>query len=100
MHPCLSCRAIWRSLGALLNRKKVERLADGCFLYASRPYQLLKFQLQAEVVLRYSWDGDQLTIVSEHCKIHGLGPSPLEALAADAAQMLQGAEGAFTCRWS
>ena len=63
-----------RPLKALLNRKKVERLVDGRFLYASRPYQLLKFQLQPEVVFRSSWDGNQLTIVFEHCTIHGLGP--------------------------
>ena len=62
-----------RPLKALLNRKKVERLKDGQFLYASRPYQLLNFQLQPEVVIRSSWDGDQLTIVFEHCTIHGLG---------------------------
>ena len=62
-----------RPLKALLNRKKVERLEDGRFLYASRPYQLLNFQLQPEVVIRSSWDGDQLTIVFERCTIHGLG---------------------------
>ncbi len=62
-----------RPLKALLNRNKVERLADGRFLYASRPYQLLNFQLQPEVVFRSSWDGDQLTIVFERCTIHGLG---------------------------
>ena len=56
-----------RPLKALLNRKKVERLADGRFLYASRPYQLLNFQLQPEVVFRSSWDGDQLTILFEQC---------------------------------
>ena len=62
-----------RPLKALLNRRKVERLKDGRFLYASRPYQLLTFQLQPEVVFRSSWDGDQLAIVFEHCTIHGLG---------------------------
>ena len=62
-----------RPLKALLNRNKVERLADGRFLYESRPYQLLNFQLQPEVVFRSSWDGDQLIIVFEHCTIHGLG---------------------------
>ena len=62
-----------RPLKALLNRNKVERFADGGFLYASRPYQLLNFQLQPEVVLRSSWDGDQLIILFEHCTIHGLG---------------------------
>ena len=58
---------------ALLNRKRVERLQNGRFLYASRPYQLLNFQLQPEVIFRSSWDGDRLTIVFEHCTIHGLG---------------------------
>ena len=62
-----------RPLKALLNRRKVERLEDGRFLYASRPYQLLNFQLQPEVVFRSSWDGHQLIIVFEHCTIHGLG---------------------------
>ena len=62
-----------RPLKALLNRKKVERLADGRFLYASRPYQLLNLQLQPEVVFRSCWDGDQLTIVFEQCTINGLG---------------------------
>ena len=33
-------------------------------------------------------------------EIHAQGPSLLEALTADAPQVLQGAEGAFTCRWS
>ena len=62
-----------RPLKALLNRKKVEQLEDGRYLYESRPYQLLNFQLQPEVVFRSCWDGDQLTIVFEHCTIHGLG---------------------------
>lgn len=62
-----------RPLKALLNRKKVERLEDGRFLYVSRPYHLLNFQLQPEVVFRSSWDGDQLIIVFENCTIHGLG---------------------------
>ena len=51
----------------------MERLEDGRFLYSSRPYQLLNFQLRPEVVIRSSWDGDQLTILFEHCTIHGLG---------------------------
>ena len=51
----------------------MERLEDGRFLYASRPYQLLNFQLQPEVVFRCRWDGDQLSIVFEQCTIHGLG---------------------------
>ena len=62
-----------RPLKALLNRKKVQRLEDGRFLYASRPYRLLTFELQPEVVFRSRWDGAQLSIVFEQCTIHGLG---------------------------
>lgn len=62
-----------RPLKALLNRKKVERMGDGRYLYTSRPYQLLTFELQPEVVFRSRWDGDQLSIVFEQCTIHGLG---------------------------
>ena len=62
-----------RPMKALLNRKKVEQLEDGRFLYVSRPYQLLNVQLQPEVVFRTHWDGAQLSIVCEDCKIAGLG---------------------------
>ena len=62
-----------RPMKALLNRKKVQQMDDDRFLYASRPYQLLNFQLQPEVVFQSSWNGDELTIVFEHCTIHGLG---------------------------
>tara|TARA_B000000565_G_scaffold243243_1_gene209350 strand:+ start:41 stop:607 length:567 start_codon:yes stop_codon:yes gene_type:complete len=62
-----------RPLKALLNRKKVERMGGGRYLYTSRPYQLLTFELQPEVVFRSHWDGDQLSIVFEQCTIHGLG---------------------------
>ena len=62
-----------RPLKALMNRKRVELQKNGQFLYASKPYQLLNFQLQPEVVFGSSWDGNQLTIVLEQCTIHGLG---------------------------
>ena len=62
-----------RPLKALMNRKRVEQQEDGQFLYASKPYQLLNYQLQPEVIFRSSWDGDQLIILLEQCTIHGLG---------------------------
>ena len=43
-----------RPLKALLNRKKVNQLAGGRFYYVSRPYSLLMFRLQTEVVFRAS----------------------------------------------
>ena len=63
-----------RPMKALLNRKRVERLQNGRFLYASRPYQLLNFQLQPEVMFRSSWDGDRLTI----CLLY-TSPSPRDS---------------------
>ena len=39
----------------------------------SRPYQLLKFEIQPEVVFSVDWDGKQMQIVFESCKVSGLG---------------------------
>ena len=62
-----------RPLKALLSSKRVERQEDGQLLYSAKPFQLMNFQLQPEVVFRSSWDGAQLNIVLEQCTIHGLG---------------------------
>ena len=62
-----------RPLKALLNRSKIKATEDGLFLYHSRPYGLLTFQLQPEVVFRARWNADHLSIIFERCKIHGLG---------------------------
>ena len=56
-----------------MDRKRVELLENGQFLYASKPYHLLNFQVQPELVFSSSWDGDQLTIVLEQCRFRGLG---------------------------
>ena len=62
-----------RPLKALLNRKKVNQLAGGRFHYVSRPYSLLMFRLQPEVVFRASWANSTLKIEFEDCIIRGLG---------------------------
>ena len=62
-----------RPLKALLNRKKVNQLAGGRFHYVSRPYSLLMFRLQPEVVFRASWADASLQIEFEECTIRGLG---------------------------
>ena len=64
-----------RPLKALLNRRKVAAAPDGRFLYASRPYDLLTFQIRPEVSFRAVWDlpAMALTIGFEDCRIHGLG---------------------------
>ena len=58
-----------RPLKALLNRRKVEVAPDGRFLYASRPYDLLTFQIRPEVSFRAVWDlpAMALTIGFEDC---------------------------------
>ena len=62
-----------RPLKALLNRSKIRAAEDGLFHYRSRPYGLLTFQLQPEVVFRAHWNADHLAITFDQCTIHGLG---------------------------
>ena len=62
-----------RPLKALLNRKKVNQLAGGRFHYVSRPYPLLMFQIQPEVVFLAGWADATLSIEFEDCTIRGLG---------------------------
>lgn len=64
-----------RPLRALLNRRKLVDRGDGRFLYQFRPYELLSFRIRPEVVVRSAWTGPSsgLSIVFEHCTIHGLG---------------------------
>ena len=44
-----------RPLKALLNRKKVRQAEGGRFHYVSRPYSLLMFHIQPEVIFRARW---------------------------------------------
>ena len=62
-----------RPLKALLNRKKVQQAEGGRFCYVSRPYSLLMFRIQPEVVFRARWIDASLQIEFEHCTIRGLG---------------------------
>ena len=62
-----------RPLKALLNRKKVQQGEGGRFYYVSRPYSLLMFRIQPEVVFRASWADSTLKIEFEDCIIRGLG---------------------------
>ena len=62
-----------RPLKALLNRSKITVAENGLFHYRSRPYGLLMFQLQPEVVFRARWNADHLAITFDQCTIHGLG---------------------------
>ena len=62
-----------RPLKALLNRKKVQQPEGGRFYYVSRPYSLLMFRIQPEVIFRARWIDASLQIEFEDCTIRGLG---------------------------
>lgn len=62
-----------RPLKALLNRKKVHQSEGGRFHYVSRPYSLLMFRIQPEVIFHACWADGSLQIEFEDCKIRGLG---------------------------
>lgn len=62
-----------RPLAALLNRQRMECRADGTFLYRSRPFQLVRFEIRPEVVFTAGWTNDQLRIVFLRSQINGLG---------------------------
>jgi hypothetical protein len=63
-----------RPVQALLARDRLERLGSGHFLYRSRPFRLLRFELVPTLELRACWRDPQLEIVCETCRIVGLGP--------------------------
>ena len=59
-------------MSALLNRRKLRVLEDGCFLYRSRPYEILKFRIQPEVIFKVTLNGECMRIEFLHCRIEGL----------------------------
>lgn len=54
-----------RPLKALLNRKKVQQSEGGRFHYVSRPYALLMFRIQPEVIFLARWIDASLQIEFE-----------------------------------
>ena len=61
-----------RTMNALLSRDKLQELGDDRFVYVSRPYRILNFNIQPKVVFLVEWTGSVLSIVFESCKIAGL----------------------------
>lgn len=57
---------------ALLDHKKLKAIDRHRFLYLSRPYRLLTFQIQPEVGFGAFWDGQTLTVDFEQCRIRGI----------------------------
>ena len=60
-------------MAALLNRQRMECQPDGTFLYRSRPFQLLRYEVRPEVLFRAEWSEPQLLIVFQRSRIDGLG---------------------------
>ena len=63
------------SMASLLSRQRMDCKGDGRFLYASRPFQILRFAIRPEVTFVADWsDSAQgLEIAFKDCRIHGLG---------------------------
>ena len=59
-------------MAALLHRKKLKSLKNQRFFYQSRPYKILGYEIQPEVVFLAVWDGESLNIDVESCKISGI----------------------------
>ena len=64
-----------RPMAALLNRQRLDHQADGSFLYRSRPFQLLRYEIRPEVGFTSTWSEAEaaLRIVFQHNRIQGLG---------------------------
>ena len=62
-----------RPMAALLNRQRMECRSDGAFLYRSRPFQLLRYEIKPEVVFTSVWSDPELLIDFQHIRIQGLG---------------------------
>ena len=64
-----------RSMAALLTRQRMDCTDSGRFLYTSRPFQILRFEIRPEVLFAAQWSDQSqgLEIAFEDCRIHGLG---------------------------
>ena len=64
-----------RSMAALLTRQRMDCTDSGRFLYASRPFQILRFEIRPEVLFAAQWSDQSqgLEIAFEDCRIHGFG---------------------------
>ena len=62
-----------RPMAGLLNRQRMEVHGEDVFLYRSRPFQLLRFEIRPEVVFTTAWSEKELLIVFQHSRILGLG---------------------------
>ena len=62
-----------RTMAALLSRERMTPLGQGRFLYQSRPFRLLQFEITPVVVFQAVWQNRCLRIEFEDCQLKGLG---------------------------
>jgi hypothetical protein len=62
-----------RPVGALLARDRLQSSAEGQFLYQSRPFRLLRFELVPTLEFSALWRDGELRIRSGDCRLVGLG---------------------------
>ena len=55
-------------MAALLNRQRLDLQANGSFLYRSRPFQVLRYEIRPEVGFTANWSEAEsaLRIVFQH----------------------------------
>jgi hypothetical protein len=62
-----------RPVAALLARDRLQRPAEGRFLYHSRPFRVLRFELVPTLEFSGLWQEDELLIRSGDCRLVGMG---------------------------
>ena len=62
-----------RTMAALLSRERMTPLGQGRFLYQSRPFRVLQFEIRPVVVFQAVWQHRCLRIDFEDCQLKGLG---------------------------
>ena len=62
-----------RTMAALLSRERMTPLGQGRFLYQSRPFRVLQFEITPVVVFQVVWQNSCLRIDFEDCQLKGLG---------------------------
>ena len=62
-----------RTMAALLSRKRMTPLGQGRFLYQSRTFRVLQFEIRPVVVFQAVWQHRCLRIDFEDCQLKGLG---------------------------
>ncbi len=62
-----------RPVAALLDRRKLQQLGFGRFRYSSQPLRLLKYELVPTLELQACCQGASLHLLSDRCRIAGLG---------------------------